>query len=1239
MASEFLRRKVAERAAQTGSEVAFDSSKKASRFLQERARTSRGIQPVAAVSLMTSFAAEEKNFVDEWVERRKATELAELNTAQSQPTMAEQMEKARQEANRQRLTEQLAAAGLAVDAGIDRLGEMGSAKAARSMANNQPFAVDDAYKAQVSDVVRQAVTPEQKSTMQRYAEEAELTRAYLDAGTQQERQEIYARLLALQQQKPTHARVMDRVGGAVGGGIVQLEAGVAKALNPTDRGGAADKVLRNVEEANVRGKLGLGKVGGVAYDAAQMLALNAAALAAGGVTGAAAKGVTLGLMGASSGGSSIREAQQAGASDAQAVAAGVANAVAEMAFEYLPLDKLFKLAKGEAKGIVKNNLGTYVAAMAKQAGIEAGTEAATTVAQNVTDLMFYEKELNPDMSLTQWWKNTGSEALYSALLGGIVGGTMGAPAAVAGVRAQQRDAAKVQQNGADAANVQQGDTVPVGGTAGGTGSDGDARKGINENNAVGNAQNGEVEQVTAGAANEAERAANETLAGQSSDSWKARYYVNGDKAYLYSRDMQRGYEIPDKNELDYFVDSNGVSLNSHIVPELDTADYKDFAKAYAAKNLITEFDNNGNAINMRPIKIKEDGKQVIITQKGINDVLKNVRGNRKSASLLDSIFVLDDIIAGAHKSGEKENTKGRVNPYAYYNTRFVDSSGNAYSVTVHIKDTPDIARYHYHNLKTAEIKIEPLDGTSSDNGTIAGADLIARVSANNNIPNSAEYVKAENIGVQGHESAADGQTSTEQENEARKGANQSLSVEQQRAAEVARRLGVGLRWEKVGGFAGQYDEGVISIDPEAGQPLMRLLVHELTHHIENSGYYAALADYVERYISGTMKLDAKAMQRDLAAEYAAGGVELDEDGARRELVAKFCEQKLFTDEAAIERLANTERSLFERIYEWVQDMLVRLRGTAAEAELRRIEKLYIKAAQSTGSEAGSGVRYRIGRTSGNQSFVEVKDDILAGIPQEEWVSTVKKNLKQKFPDGIVVGNNEIIIDGQSRQEMTYSKYMQWLYNNDPQLQADKLRATNNADEILLAATNWVNEGLNHPRKDRIVDFARGNVLLRVGSQEYSADVVVGTRKNGTMMLYDVLNLLPTSFTEKETNAAISTNPSPGAARSTASVSANNISDSEPKGNPQNKKRTAKWLQSVGLQLPSVTTTYGSDESITNASQEGKRKTQKSLGSSFEDLAGRQRAANREETELLAEDIIEDARERVTAENIQKVCRE
>ncbi|MCD8007582.1 MAG: hypothetical protein LUF68_01340 [Clostridiales bacterium] len=167
----------------------------------------------------------------------------------------------------------------------------------------------------------------------------------------------------------------------------------------------------------------------------------------------------------------------------------------------------------------------------------------------------------------------------------------------------------------------------------------------------------------------------------------------------------------------------------------------------------------------------------------------------------------------------------------------------------------------------------------------------------------------------------------------------------------------------------------------------------------------------------------------------------------------------------------------------------------------------------------------------NRPFVTVEEDILAGVPREDWVKTVKDNLREKFPDGVTVGNSEIQIDSHTRREMTWSRYSQWLRNENPDLFADKLRATNNADEILFASRDYINEGLNHTRKDDIRSFARGTVQLRIGRHDYKADVVIGARANGTLVLYDLLNLQETRINEKS-QARQTANPSPGAGRNT-----------------------------------------------------------------------------------------------------------
>lgn len=181
-------------------------------------------------------------------------------------------------------------------------------------------------------------------------------------------------------------------------------------------------------------------------------------------------------------------------------------------------------------------------------------------------------------------------------------------------------------------------------------------------------------------------------------------------------------------------------------------------------------------------------------------------------------------------------------------------------------------------------------------------------------------------------------------------------------------------------------------------------------------------------------------------------------------------------------------------------------------------------------------KYSIGKTVDNKPFVIVENDILDGVPESEWAKTVKDNLKQKFPHGVTVGRNQIQIDAQSRKELTYSGYTKWLRHNDPNAYGDKLRATDNADEILSASTDWTNEGANHSRSDKMQNFARGKVLIRVGGNDYNAEVIVGTEASGKMRLYDILNLQATQITEKEMVAATTENPSPGASRNTATIS-------------------------------------------------------------------------------------------------------
>lgn len=99
--------------------------------------------------------------------------------------------------------------------------------------------------------------------------------------------------------------------------------------------------------------------------------------------------------------------------------------------------------------------------------------------------------------------------------------------------------------------------------------------------------------------------------------------------------------------------------------------------------------------------------------------------------------------------------------------------------------------------------------------------------------------------------------------------------------------------------------------------------------------------------------------------------------------------------------------------------------------------------------------------------------------------------------------------------MTFSKYTQYLKTVEPEMYADKLRVTDNADEILKASQGYVNEEPMHERKDDIAQFARGSVLIRIGDNDYKAQVIVGTEKNMKMLLYDVIKIKEEDINEKK----------------------------------------------------------------------------------------------------------------------------
>ena len=214
-------------------------------------------------------------------------------------------------------------------------------------------------------------------------------------------------------------------------------------------------------------------------------------------------------------------------------------------------------------------------------------------------------------------------------------------------------------------------------------------------------------------------------------------------------------------------------------------------------------------------------------------------------------------------------------------------------------------------------------------------------------------------------------------------------------------------------------------------------------------------------------------------------------------------------------------------------------------------------------ESSNDIKYSIGYTTDNNPVVVINDDILKGVKKSDWVKTVKKTISDKFSNGIPIKGRFIKVNRITRNEYTNSKYSKNKKNYDTVIYKDKFKTANNLDEIIIASTNYVNEDLKHERKDSFKEFARGDVLIRVGSNDYSAKVIVGFTKGNEMVLYDIINFVPEKLDIKKIDTQYRpTTENVESDRTSASIT-NSISENRNNVNTKNDESSNDIKYSMG----------------------------------------------------------------------------
>lgn len=207
---------------------------------------------------------------------------------------------------------------------------------------------------------------------------------------------------------------------------------------------------------------------------------------------------------------------------------------------------------------------------------------------------------------------------------------------------------------------------------------------------------------------------------------------------------------------------------------------------------------------------------------------------------------------------------------------------------------------------------------------------------------------------------------------------------------------------------GFYENGVININKNSPKPAMKIFKHELTHHLKNKGEYSkvskAIMDsnvFYDMLAEKGMTLDE--YRNSIIKNYEEKGIKLDTEMANEEIIAKFAEEKLFNDEASIERLTQTNPDIITRIKQWIDDMVVKFKGTSEEKELRKIQNMYNKVLKSSESNV----------TEDKNKKYSINDNDSKPIQGLEGYSRTEiKNLTKKYIEDLVMeyGEDVEIVD-------------------------------------------------------------------------------------------------------------------------------------------------------------------------------------------------------------------------------------
>lgn len=744
------------------------------------------------------------------------------------------------------------------------------------------------------------------------------------------------------------------VGTNMMAGAGALDIAAQNALNGTDpftgEKMAVDRYTKSMVPSTVtntiRGSVSedMSGIGSFLYNTGMSMADSLATLAVGGATGL--HGAADVILGGAAASQAITDAYDRGASDSQAMSVGLLYGTAEALFEHISLGKLRTFHTSAAVG--KKTAKTLVKDMLKQSFVEGSEEVCTDIANVISDaiVMADKSEINQTIAAYQADGMSEDEATRKAWLdwlgqtaqdfaGGMISGgvmTGGDMALNAGMRSANYRETGRQITANDYADILRHAAEESGDenlrklagkkqTNRNTGKLYEATQEANLTQAVsdrlgalGTPEN-DVQELTGLVVKQTKGQELTRKEQRKFDASKQAQRAANEYASLFTRDADRTTNAWARSHM---RDAAELERNA-IYGGARKTDAGQTKAHQAEKN--AEVQVNGETAQVEALRYDQESGSVELSVKAKNGDVQRV--SVKDAKLPEGTRLLAE---SAEKYGE---TAPQM--YAnYQNGQDVERYASAYEVA-YSYGRAGVKNYAVLENSGAASYLTPEQRKFAYETGLAAA---RRESDAKSAAAKSSEIQAGSVTLEGGKL---GNVTLAAVNTAGLTRKQTASIDV--ARKVAEATGVNVvffesRSDESGryiGMNGAYRDGTIYLDVNAGKnnvdtgetAILKTMSHELTHFIQrNSGQYEALKEFVANHVleSGDSieRLARQKLDNDSTGE-------LTMDGAMDEVVADACEMMLRNTEA-VQRLANENRSLAEKIRDWIGDFVKKLRA-------------------------------------------------------------------------------------------------------------------------------------------------------------------------------------------------------------------------------------------------------------------------------------------------------------------------